>query len=179
MCFSHPRPPWKSAWLISRLPKKNASLCRFMLCSIHSFAVSFYICYKSHRYARPHHVIVERRPAVFGHEDRLDEETDIADIAPQALRHLKLTVAVGGHDDSHVNVAVGVGVALGIGAEHHDFRLHVEAGAYDSLVSADEFEGLVAGKCPSIHCCICLVSSMICRQACGVSMRASSSLSSG
>ena len=47
--------------------------------------------------------------------------------------NLELAVAVGGHDDGHVDVAVGVGVALAVGAEHHDLRLHVEAGAYHSL----------------------------------------------
>ena len=130
-------------------------------------------------HSRPHDVVVERRLAVLGHEHRLNEETDLADIAPELLGEFELAAAIGGHDDSHVDVTVRVGVALAVGTEHHDLRLHVEAGAYHLLVSADELESLVAGKCSSIHCCICLVSSIICRQACGVSVRVSSSLSSG
>ena len=130
-------------------------------------------------HSRPHHIVVEGRPAVFGHEDRLDEETYLVNIVPELLGNLELAVTVCRHDDSYVNVAVGIGVALRVGTEHHHLRLHVEAGTYDSLVSADEFEGLVSGKCSFIHCCICFVSSIICRQACGVSVRASSSLSSG
>ena len=135
--------------------------------------------YILHRHSRPHHVVVEGRPAVFGHEDWLDEETDLVDIMPELLGNLELAVTVCRHNDSHVNVAVGIGVALRVGTEHHHLRFHVEAGTYDSLVSTDEFEGLVSGKCSFIHCCICFVSSIICRQACGVSVRASSSLSSG
>ena len=123
--------------------------------------------------------MVEWRLAVVCHEDRLDEETHLVDIAPEQFGNLKLTVAVGGHDDSHVNVAVGSGIALRVGTEHHDAGLHFKAGTYDSLVSSDELEGLVAGKCPSIHSCSCLVSSIICRQACGVSVRERASLSSG
>lgn len=132
-----------------------------------------------YQHSRPHHVIVEGRPAVFSHEDRFDEETDLVDIVPELLRNLELAVAVCRHDDGYVDVAVGIGVALRVGSEHHHLRLNFKAGTYDSLVSADEFEGLVSGKCSFIHCCICFVSSIICRQACGVSVRASSSLSSG
>ena len=132
-----------------------------------------------HCHSRPHHIVVEGRPAVFGHEDRLDEETDLVYIVPELLGNLKFAVTVCRNDDSHVDVAVGIGVALAVGAEHHYLWLHVEARSYDSLVSADELEGLVSGKCSFIHCCSCFVSSIICRQACGVSVRASSSLSSG
>ena len=105
-----------------------------------------------HRHSCPHHVVVEGRPAVFSHEDRLDKETDLVDIMPEFLGNLELAVTVCRHYDSHVDVAVGGGVALRIGTEHHHLRLHVEARAYDSLVSADEFEGLVSGKCSFIHC---------------------------
>lgn len=127
----------------------------------------------------PHHVVVERRPAVFGHEDWLDKETDAADIAPQAHRHFVLAVAVGGHDNGHVNVAVRIGVALAVGAEHHDARLDIKAMCYDLLVSSDESDGLVAAESSSfIHCCSCLVSSIIRRQNSSVSVRESYSLSS-
>ena len=68
--------------------------------------------YILHRHSRPHHVVVEGRPAVFGHEDWLDEETDLVDIMPELLGNLELAVTVCRHNDSHVNVAVRIGVAL-------------------------------------------------------------------
>lgn len=67
-----------------------------------------------HHHARPHHVFIEWRPAVFGHEDRLNEQAHLIDIAPQCLGNVELAVAVGRHDDGHVNVAVGGGMALGV-----------------------------------------------------------------
>ena len=130
-----------------------------------------YIYLQLYRHARPHHVIVKRRPAVFGHEDRLDKEADLIDVVPEKLGDFQLAVAIGGHDDCHVDVAIGVGVTLAVGAVHHDLRLLVEARGYDLLVSSDESEGLVAAESASfIHCVICLVSSIISWQACGVSV---------
>ena len=116
-------------------------------------------------HACPHHVIVEGRPAVFGHKDWLDEEADLVDFAPEELGDFQLAVAVGRYDDGHVDVAVGVGVALRVGAEHHDLWLHVEVRSYHLLVSSDESEGLVSGKRSFIHFVISLVSSIISWQA--------------
>ena len=90
----------------------------------------------------PHHVIIEGRPTVFGHENWLDEKTDTADIAPQPHRHLMLAVAVGRHDNSHVDITVRIGIALAIGAVHHNARFDIETGADDFLISTDEGEGL-------------------------------------
>ena len=67
------------------------------------------------------------------------------------------------HNDSHINVAPGVGIAFGIRAEHHDFGIPIEARQYHLLVLSNKLEGFIA--CEhfwSIHCCNCLVCSTIC-----------------
>ena len=45
-----------------------------------------------HRHARPHHVFIEWRPAVFGHEDWLNEQAHLIDIVPQHLGNVELTL---------------------------------------------------------------------------------------
>ena len=119
----------------------------------------------SHPDACLHHVVVEGRPAIFGHEDWLDEQAHF--VAVLAQRHggfEPLVIGYGGYDDGHVDVAPLIWVALAVGAEHHDLGLAVEAGHNYLLVSSDEVEGLIAAEHSwSIHCCICLVCSTICR----------------
>ena len=94
---------------------------------------------------RAHHVIVERRPTVFSHEDGLDEETDLIDVMPEKLGDFQLAVAVSRNNDCHVDVAVRIGIALAVGTVHHDLRFNGKAGADNLLVSANETKGLVAG----------------------------------
>lgn len=70
--------------------------------------------YTLHNHARLHHAFIEWRPAVFGHEDWLNEQAHLIDIVPQRLGNVELAVAIGRHDDSHVDVTVGGGMALGV-----------------------------------------------------------------
>ena len=112
-----------------------------------------------------HHIVVQWRPTVFRHKDRLNEQAHFVHIAPEILGNLKLAVAISRHNDSHVDVAVGIGITLGIRAEHHYLRLSLEPRGYDSLVLSDEADGFVAAESSSfIHSVIRLVSSMIYRQ---------------
>ena len=115
----------------------------------------------SNGYACAHHLAVEHRVFVVLHEYRLDEHADFSDVAPQVGR---LLPAVGdvtsGQYDGHVDVAVGVGIALGVRAVHHHPWLRVVARPYHSLVCSDGFEGFVSGKRFLIHIVSSLVLSM-------------------
>ena len=127
-----------------------------------------------------HYITVKRRPAVVGHQYGLDEETDLTSIMPQCLRDVKFFVSVGRHDDGYVDIAVGTGVPLGIGAEHHHARLHLKTRCNHLLIASDEPEGFVAAESSSfIHDCNCFVSSIISLHANGVSVWNKASLSSG
>lgn len=82
--------------------------------SAHGSRPLFLHIYTLHNHARPHHAFIEWRPAVFGHEDWLNEQAHLIDIVPQRLGNVELAVAIGRHDDSHVDVTVGGGMALGV-----------------------------------------------------------------
>ena len=116
------------------------------------------------RYASPHDVIVERRPTVVGHQHGFNEIAHLIYIFAKSHRCFKpLVIGDIWHNDSHINVAPGVGIAFGIRAEHHDFGIPIEARQYHLLVLSDKLEGFIA--CEhfwSIHCCNCLVCSTIC-----------------
>ena len=112
-------------------------------------------------YTRAHHLTIEHRVFVVLHEHWLYEYADLSDVAPQVGQ---LFPVVGdfssGQDDGHVDVTVGIGIALGVGAVHHDLRLGVVAVPYHSLVLSDGVEGLLSCKRFSIHCVSSLVCSM-------------------
>ena len=124
-----------------------------------------YIIYLLYCHACAHHVVVERRPAVFSHENWLNEQAHFVAVLAECHGSLEpLVVGHRGHDDSHVNVAPRVGVSLAVGAEHHNLSLAVKARHDYLLVSSDKAEGLITAEHSwSIHCCICLVCSTICR----------------
>ena len=141
----------------------------FYVCNLSThFCSTLYILYHN---TCPHHVIVKRRPTVFSHEDRLDEKTHLIDIMPEKLGDFQFPIAIGWHYDGNVDVAVRIGIAFTVRAEHHDARLNIKTRCYDLLVASDESDGFVAAESSSfIHCVNCLVSSIISWQACGVSV---------
>ena len=65
-----------------------------------------------HCNSSPHHIIVQRRPAVFGHEDGFYEETHLVNITPEQHGDFKLPVPISRHNDGNVNVAVRIGITL-------------------------------------------------------------------
>ena len=150
-----------------------------MLCPIHSFAVSFYI-YILYRHACPHHFAVEGGIFFVLHENGFDERVHLADIATDVCPLMPLINNNSrGNDDSHIDVAVRGGVALGVGAVHIDFWLGLVARRYDSLVESDDVEGFVSGKRSSIHCVNSFVVLMMCWHASLLSIRAAASFCSG
>ena len=112
-------------------------------------------------YARPHHLAVEHRVLIVLHEHRLYEHAHLTDVAPQVGRLLPVVGDfTSRQDDRHVDVTVGVGIALGVGAVHDDLRLCLVARPYHSLILPDGVEGLFSCKRFSIHCVSSLVCSM-------------------
>ena len=75
---------------------------------------------------------------VLGNQDRLNEQTYVVDIAPESLGQFHLSVAIARHHNRHVDIAVAVGIALGIGAIHQHSRLLLEVPGNDVLVLPDE-----------------------------------------
>ena len=157
--------------------KGNSSSIRTNANSYCSFVILFIftnpvICsFNLHNNTCPHHVIIKRRPSVFGYENGLDEETHLINIMPKKLGDFQFPIAIGGHNNGNVDVAVRIGITLTVRTEHHDARLYIKTRCYDLLVSSDESDGLVAAESSSfIHCVNCLVSSIISLQACGVSV---------
>lgn len=78
--------------------------------------------------SRPYYVVIERRPTVFGYKDWLDEETNLVDVVPEKFGDFQFAVTISRHDNGNVNVAVRIGVAFTVGAEHHDLWLYGKAG---------------------------------------------------
>ena len=108
-----------------------------------------------------HHVVVEGRPAVFGHEDRFDEDAHFVAVSAEGHAGLIPFVVIQlRQDDGHVDVAPLVGSALGVGPVHHNLGPAAETWRDYAFVFSDEPEGFIARKhFWSIHCCICLVCS--------------------
>lgn len=117
-----------------------------------------------HRHACPHHVIVEGRVVPFFKQYWFDEDVYLVNVKPEVGGHGQPVAIDMGNDDSYINIAFGLGIALGVGAVHIDFRLDGKPWSDYSLVVSDELEGFVSGKDSCIiHCCICFVLSMISR----------------
>ena len=128
-----------------------------------------------------HHFAVEHGVFLVFHQYRLNQDADLADIADNVR---PLLPRIGdfrlGHDDGHVDVAVGRGIALGIRTVHHDLRLRLVARTNHLLVASDDADGLVAAESfSSIHCVSSLVSLIMCWQIPLPSIRATSSFFSG
>ena len=133
-----------------------------------------------HHHACPHHFAVEGRIFFVLHENGFDERVHLADIATDVCPLMPLVNNNSrGNDDSHVDVAVRGGVALGVGAVHIDLRLGLVARRYDSLVESDDVEGFFSGKRSSIHCVSSLVVVIICSQISFDSDRAAATFCSG
>ena len=77
---------------------------------------------------------------------RLNEDVHFIDIHPKVCRDSQPVALYMGHNDSHVNVALRLWIALRVGTVQIDLRLCVEAGADYSLIVADESESFVAAE---------------------------------
>ena len=133
-----------------------------------------------HGHACAHDFTVEHGVFMVLHKDGFYEYADFADVANDVG---PLFPWVGDftlwHDDGHVDVAVRVGIALGIGTVKNDLRLSLIARAYHLLVASDGVDGFVSGKRSSIHCVSSLVVSMMCKQPSLLSDRAAATFCSG
>ncbi len=137
------------------------------------YSVVMFTLYILHCHSRPHHVVVEGRVVPFFKQYRFDEDVYLVNVKPEVGGYGQPVAIDIGNDDSYINIAFGLGIALGVGAVHKDFRLDGKPWGDYSLVVSDELEGFVSGKNSCIiHCCICFVLSMISRHFCSLSERA-------
>ena len=126
----------------------------------------FSVCtlYMLHCHSSPHHVVVEGCVVPLFKQYRFDEDVYLVNIKPEVGGYGQPVAIDMGNDDSYINIAFGLGIALGVGAVHVNFRLSAESWSDYSLVVSDELEGFVSGKNSCIiHCCICFVLSIISR----------------
>ena len=89
--------------------------------------VSFYYIIL-HCYASPHHFAIEHGVFVVFHQYWLNEGADFANVARNVCPLLPRVCDFAlGDNDGDINIAVRIGIALGIRAVHDDFRLSLVA----------------------------------------------------
>ena len=129
---------------------------------------------------RPHHFAVEHGVFLVFHQYWLNESADFANVARNIGPLLpRVSDFASGNNDGDINIAVGIGIALGIRAIHDDFRLGLVAQANHLLVASHGVEGFFSGKRSSIHCVSSFVVVMMCSQISFVSDRAAATFCSG